>query len=147
MTILDNQGNLLARGGGADDPDLLAANQYEERTAATEARIRRTVEDIVSSVVGPDKARVQVAAEIDFNRVTISAEEYDPDGQVVLSTQTIEKSSSNRETEREQAVSVGNNLPEAAQDEGPDQESSSSSSETEEIVNSQNSKTMRTEIL
>jgi len=147
VTILDNQGNLLAKGDGGGDPDLIAANQYEERTAATEARVRRMVEDIVSSVVGPDKSRVQVSAEIDFNRVTISAEEYDPDGQVVLSTQTIEKSSSNRESEREEAVSVGASLPEAAQDDSPSQESSSSSNEIEEIVNYQNSKVMRTEVL
>lgn len=147
VTILDSGGALLARGGGEDDPEALAATQYEERTAATEARIRRTVEDIVTRIVGPENARVQVSAEIDFNRVTISAEEYDPDKQVVLSTQTIEKTSSSRDSEQNESVSVANNLPEAEADEGPGQESSSNSSELEEIVNYQNSKTLRTEVL
>lgn len=150
VTILDNRGNLLARAtAGEEDDEYFAATLLEERTAATEARIRNMVEDIVASVVGPDNVRVQVSAEIDFSRITESREIFDPDGQVVLSTRTVQETSSDSESERDESVTIGNALPEAEVDAeaDPSQQSQSSRSRTEEQVNYEISKTLRNEIM
>ncbi len=149
VTILDSQGNLLARASSGDDDDNMMANEtFLERTAASEARIRGTVEDIVASIVGPDNVRVQVAAEMDFSRVTERREIFDPDGQVVLSSHTTEETESDNESERDETVTIANALPEAdeAVDDGPSAQSSSSRSRTEEQINYEISKTYRNEV-
>lgn len=147
VAIVDTQGELLSsRDGG--DPASDVAGAYDERIAAFEARLRTEIEDIVSRVVGPGKARVQVAANIDFNRVTESFETYDPDGQVVRSTQTVEETSSNKEGRMSEAASVAQNLPERqqTQSETPTSTSQEASSRTEETVNYEISKKTKTEI-
>ena len=82
VTVLDASGALLS---AAQDENGVFLNSIEEKTAATQTRLRRTVEDIVGRIVGPDNVRVQVAAELDLNRVTENAEIIDPDSQTVLS--------------------------------------------------------------
>jgi len=61
-----------------NDGDNASAAGQEERISGFEDRLRQRVENIVSSIVGPGHARVQVAADMDFNRVTETAETFDP---------------------------------------------------------------------
>ncbi len=61
--------------------------------SAYENRLREQVEAIVSSVVGPGRARVQLTADFDFNRITQTSDKFDPDGRVVRSSQTREEQS------------------------------------------------------
>ena len=77
---------------------------------AFEKRLREQVETIVSSVVGPGRARVEVSADFDFNRITQTSDKYDPDGRVVRSSQTREETSATNDN-RENQVTVGNELP------------------------------------
>ena len=77
---------------------------------AFEKRLRDQVEAIVSSVVGPGRARVQVSADFDFNRITQTSDKYDPDGRVVRSSQTREETSATNDS-RENQVTVGNEIP------------------------------------
>ncbi len=65
----------------------------DERQIAYERRLREQIEGIVTSVVGPGRARVQVTADFDFNRVTQTSEKFDPEGRVMRSSQTREESS------------------------------------------------------
>ena len=60
-------GELLADGTGNDEFGEVAV---DERRASFEKRLRDQVEAIVSSVVGPGRARIQVSADFDFNRIT-----------------------------------------------------------------------------
>ena len=108
VSIVDEQGQLLADGAG-DDPnggDVSA----DERQAAFEKRLREQVEGIVSSVVGPGHARVQVTADFDFNRMTQTSDKYDPEGRVVRSSQTREETSGTNDGGDNQ-VTVGNEFP------------------------------------
>jgi len=145
VSIVDETGRLLASGVNADNTGSIATSA-EERNLAFENRLKRQIEEIVVSVVGPGRARVEVSAELDFNRITQTSEEFDPDGQVVRSTQTREENSLN--SEREQGVSAGNQLPNA--DQAPEGEAAGnkeSSNSTEEIVNYEVSKTTKTQVL
>src|SRR3954464_6776727 len=60
VSIVDESGRLLA--DGADDRENGGGNA-DERRIAFERRLRDQVEEIVTSVVGPGRARVQLAAE------------------------------------------------------------------------------------
>ena len=69
-----------------------------------ENRLQRGVEDLLDRSLGPGKSRVDVRADMNFDRVTTNSESFDPDGQVVRSTQTTNQNDSNKD--QNNAVSV-----------------------------------------
>ncbi len=146
VSIVDQRGTLLASGDGDSADGVGMTSALEERNAAFEGRLRKQVEGILSSIVGPGKARVQVAAELHFNRITQSSENFDPESQVVRSTQLTESVETNSESEGEEAVSAGNELPDSDLA-GAGPSSSSQSSVTEETINYEISRTTTTEIM
>ncbi len=140
VTILDETGRLLA---AAQSEDGAVAEGIDARQTATEERIRRTVTDIVEGIVGQGNARVQVTAEMDFNRVSETSERFDPEGRVVRSTTTSEDSSEQRGAG--QGSTAGANVPDA----GASPSSASggpSSASSQETVNYEISRTTRTEV-
>jgi flagellar M-ring protein FliF len=147
VSIVDERGTLLASGMGDDGQSMISAT-IDERRAAYEQRLRQHVEDIVSRVVGLDKARVEVTAQMDYNRVTQTSDVYDPNGQVVRSTQTVEDKSDNTDGKDTQGVSVSNNLPNPSAGNGDSGSvSRQQSNRNEETVNYEISRTTKTEVL
>jgi len=145
VTVVDETGRTLAN--GAEDGEQASALALADRRAALEERLRRKALDAIEAIVGPGAARVQVSAEIDLNRITQNAERFDPDGQVVRSTQTVEESSQDQERDRNDGVSVANNLPGQPADAGGNELSASSSTDrVEETVNYEISRTTTTEV-
>lgn len=142
VTVLDSQGKLLAAGADSDAPDAIAAS-VEEKKIAAEARLRRAVEDIVGRIVGPDNVRVEIAADMDFSRVTESAEIVDPDSQTVLSSSTVEETTSDVDPARGRGVSVANGLPGAQALDGAGASATSSTQRLEETTNYEITKTVR----
>ncbi|MFC7048668.1 flagellar basal-body MS-ring/collar protein FliF [Emcibacter nanhaiensis] len=147
ISIVDQKGSLLARGNSEDAASVLASS-LEEKKVSTESRLRRQIEELLEKTVGLGKVRAEVNAELDLNRITSNSEIYDPDGQVVLSSQTRESTSTDLENADEAEVSVANNLPDqdAANAGEPAIKNQSSGSTTEETVNYKVSKTIRTQI-
>lgn len=146
VSIVDEHGTLLASGLGAGDQSA-AISALEERSQTFERRMQSQIEQIVTSVVGPKNARIQVNAEIDYNRVTQTEETYDPDGQVVRSTQTREETANARDGGAGGGVTVGNELPGAGANNGGGRATSEASNKTEEIVNYEISKTTKQEVM
>lgn len=141
VSIVDDQGNLLASGTGDSEAGVLSG-EADERTLGFENRLRTRVEDMLANVVGPGRARVEVSAELDFNRSTITEEKFDPEGQVVRSTQTRESQS--QTTGADGQVSVSNELPGAS---GAGAAGAADiGSQTEEVVNYEISKTTQTAV-
>ncbi len=139
VAIVDSAGNLLAR-AGEDDASLSGAKADELRRSY-ETRTSQSLEDIIGHVVGYGKVRVNVTADMDFDRVTTNQEVYDPEQQVVRSSQTV----SDKSTEREQSggdVSVQNNLPAISGDLLNDKPTSEGN-RTEETTNYEIGKTVR----
>jgi flagellar M-ring protein FliF len=141
VSIVDETGRLLADGSHGDDN--VGANA-DDRQAAYERRLREQVEKIVSSVVGPGHARVQLTAEFDFNRVTQTSEKFDPEGRVLRSSQTREESSATADSKQGQ-VTVGNAIPGA-----PPPDASpvprDQTRKSEETVNYEISRSTKTEV-
>jgi flagellar M-ring protein FliF len=142
VSIVDEQGRLLADGAQGDL--ALTALAADEKQAGVERRLRMQVEEIVAGVVGAGRARVQVAAELDLNRIESRSETFDPESRVVRSTQTRAENQSSASPEG--AVSVGNELPGANQP-GAGNAPRDTSNKNEETVNYEISRTTRTEVV
>ncbi len=145
VSIVDESGRLLADGAG-NEADAAALAQDKQST--NERRLRGQIEDIVASVVGRGRARVQVAAEMDFNRIQQVTDNFDPESRVVRSTQTRTENQQSQEA-RDNQVSVANELPQQP-NQNQNQNNPQQRDQTqrnEEIVNYEISKTTRTEII
>lgn len=143
ITVIDEKGNML--GGGNSAAGGVMSVQHDERTATYEDRVRSQIEDIITGIVGPGRARVQVSADIDYNRITKESQTFDPDGQVVRSTQSSSTASTSQDGKGSQGVSVTASLPggDAGAAGGA---SASNDKRTEETINYEISRTTSTEI-
>jgi len=144
VSVVDETGNLLAD-GASGGPEAIGGNG-QERQASFERRLKDQIESIVSSVVGPGRARVQLSADFDFNRITETLDKFDPEGRVLRSSQTREESSGS--DSKDGQVTVGNELPGGQQGQQPPaQPARDQSKKSEEIVNYEISRSTRTEVI
>jgi flagellar M-ring protein FliF len=139
VSIVDESGQLLADGAASDADQAVG----DERRATFEKRMRKQVEDIVTSVVGAGRARVQLSADFDYNKITQTSDKFDPEGRVLRSSQTREESTSNGVDGGQ--VTVNNELP--GNQAGPNnQQTRDQSKKSEETNNYEISRTTKTEV-
>ena len=138
VSIVDNKGKLLAT-GNEKDSEVARANDMVSRRINFERRIADELTELLEKSVGLGNTKVNVNADLDFDRISTTEEKFDPDGQVVRSTNTIEETSSGQESEAEQPVGVQQNLPDA-QAGGGGAKSTNTESRTEEVTNFEISK-------
>ncbi len=141
VTVIDSNGNLLARGGGENQENLMSV-KAEEMRRNYESRLTEKIEDQVSRIVGHGKVRAIVTAEVSFDRVSMNEETFDPEGQVVRSSQVTEENSTEREPAAED-ISVQNNLPGVGGDLLTNTAPSEESNRIEEVTNFEISRTVR----
>jgi flagellar M-ring protein FliF len=139
VSIVDEAGQLLADGASGDADNAVA----DERRAGFEKRMRNQVEAIVSSVVGAGRARVQLSADFDYNKITQTSDKFDPEGRVLRSSQTREESSATADNSGQ--VSVNNELP-GNQGKDNTQTARDQSKKSEETNNYEISRTTKTEV-
>lgn len=142
IAIIDANGNLLAKAGEQEGKATTASSATDMR-AKYEQRMAQEIEDMLSRIVGHGKVRATVTADLDFNMTTRNAEIYDPEGQVVRSTQNVSEEEIDNTGASANAVTVQNNLPglpnQGAGDAGAP---GSSNTRNEEVVNYEITKTI-----
>ena len=143
VSIVDERGRLLADGARGADAD--AASGFEEKQTGLERRLRSQIEEIVAGIVGQGRARVQVSAELDLNRIESRSETYDPESRVVRSSQT--RSENALTSGNEGAVTVGNELPGAKDGTGAPPPPRDTSQKNEETTNYEISRVTKTEVV
>lgn len=143
VSIVDQAGNLLANGRDEQGTNATSMKIDNLRTAF-EDKLRFQIEEMLTRIVGPQKARVVVSADINYDRVTTSAEEYDPESQVARSTQTVEENENESEAQPNN-VTVQNNLP-GLPGENQGGGDTRASNRLEEITNFEISKTIRNHV-
>jgi flagellar M-ring protein FliF len=111
---------------------------------AEERRLAQSIETLLERTVGPGKVRAEVVAEMDFNRTVTNRESYDPEGQVMRSSTTVEESASSNDTV--EGVSVAQNLPDGTLNENGGPTSQTQENRTEETVNYEITKVITNEI-
>jgi flagellar M-ring protein FliF len=139
VSIVDEAGQLLADGATGDADNAIG----DERRAGFEKRMRNQVEAIVSSVVGAGRARVQLSADFDYNKITQTSDKFDPEGRVLRSSQTREESSLTADNTGQ--VTVNNELP-GNQNRDTAPAARDQSKKSEETNNYEISRTTKTEV-
>ncbi|MBI1274626.1 flagellar M-ring protein FliF [bacterium] len=111
ITLVDNTGKLLAR-GALDENDIgEAASEADEYRVRYEQRMKKQIEELLEQTVGLGNVKANVTADIDFDRIVKKSENFNPDGQVARSTQTIDEKEQSKEKSQDTNVTVKNNLP------------------------------------
>ncbi len=141
VTVVDQHGKTLSSAGD----NSIAGREAQDRKGEVEARIAKTVKTLVEGVVGAGKAQVQVTAQVDLNRVTISEEKFDPDGQVVRSESTSEQNSSENKENSSAGTTAAANVP-GGEGGSPFLPLGSKTGATDSVTNYEISKSVRTEV-
>ncbi|MEN6428848.1 MAG: flagellar basal-body MS-ring/collar protein FliF [Phycisphaerales bacterium] len=90
VTIIDSNGRLLSgKGDSAMTSGASTAQDYKERV---EQGLVRKAEDMLTTVLGPGRATIQVSAVIDMNSISTITETYDPTGKVATKEESTTKS-------------------------------------------------------
>lgn len=108
VAIIDQGGNLLARG---EEEGSNSAGGAEDLRQKYEMRLSRSLEDMVGRIVGYGRVRATVTANLNFDVVSRNSESFDPESQVVRSTQSSTEENIDNTGNAAAAVSVENNLP------------------------------------
>lgn len=135
ISIIDSRGELLARGGQALGGAAGAATQ-EELRRGQELRMARGIEEMLERTLGVGRVRAEASIDLDFERVELREERFDPENQVPRSTQSTSENSRGAEPAN---VSVANNLPGGEAGSG----TGSSESRQEETTNFEIGRTTR----
>jgi flagellar M-ring protein FliF len=139
VTIIDQNGTLLARAGEAGDA---STSQSDERQAAIEARLRSEIEAMLEPIVGAGKVHAEVAAQIGRDQSREESSVFDPDKQVIGHQVTVESADQNAEGGAGAAgASVGNQLPDAAAQSGSGSSRKSAKNDNSEDTTYENSAT------
>jgi flagellar M-ring protein FliF len=145
VTVVDSHGRLLARGDGNESIDA-AANNAQEFRMAYENRVQSNIETLLERVVGAGKVRVTVAADMNFDRVVINSEKFDPEGQVARSTQSTTNTENAQDKAGKDNVTVGNNLPDNAAGGEAGTSSNKNAEQVGETTNYEISKTVQNHV-
>jgi len=104
VSIVDMEGGMLTNGYDENSVGDLSRTQFDYQRKLSET-YEKQIETMLESVVGLNKVVARVSVDVDFKRVNISEEKYDPDSVVIRSEQ--------RQTENS---SEGDNLPSGSPD-------------------------------
>lgn len=89
VTIVDQKGNLLSI--GVEDEKLVIAAQHLEYTKKVENDIILRVRRLLTPIIGNDKFKTEVAADLDFTEIEQAEESFNPDLPAIRSEQTVEE--------------------------------------------------------
>ena len=98
VTVVDTEGRVIFKGGESENTSALLSNTQLDYKDEVENKIRKNVQSMLEGIVGSGKAIVRVNAEIDFSKVTLSEEEYDPFATVVRSERSVQEPAQGGET-------------------------------------------------
>ena len=144
ITIVDTKGKSLKIGSG-EDLDF-ASGKNDEYRVAYEHRITKAVEELLEKSLGVGKVKVQIAAELNFDRVVINSEQFDPNTSTVRSTQSSDESERTPVGGSDNLdISVANNLP-GSQSAEQELGLFATSNKSNDVINYEISKTIKNQI-
>ena len=94
VVVMDARGDVLLEGKENNDVLSNVSSQYQMQQSI-ERELQKKVQAIVGGVVGKENAVVKVTADLNFDQIERTKEEYDPDNKAVLSQEQYTESSQN----------------------------------------------------
>ncbi len=147
IAIMDERGTLLARSITDGQSSIVALQTAEELRVGYETRLARAVESMLERSLGFGKVRAEVNAQIDYARTNQNEEIFNPDQQVLRSSQTVNDSSEQNETDGNPSVTIANNLPQGQGNQAGMASSNSRTARTEETLNYEISRVVRNSVI
>ncbi len=89
VTVVDAKGGVLTAEATAEEIIGNITTTQVQYKKSYEGTLTRRIQAMLEGVVGKGKALVVVSTDMDFDKVNIDEEVYDPDGQVARSRQTV----------------------------------------------------------
>lgn len=97
VVIVDDTGTMLSE---ERDPFVKMAHRQFELQRQIETALERKVQSLMDQVIGDERSRVRINAELDFNQMTTQTETVDPgERQIIISEEISETRSAERGTE------------------------------------------------
>ncbi|WP_263080811.1 flagellar basal-body MS-ring/collar protein FliF [Endozoicomonas sp. Mp262] len=85
VSVIDQNGNLLSRNINVGDGDIAMANNQIQIIKTIEQQYINRVGHLLDPIVGSSNYRVQVSADVSFDRIEQTAEQFDPRNRSVRS--------------------------------------------------------------
>lgn len=142
VTIVDSNGKILARAKSTDDDGFSSTGGASEFKFQMEERLQGVINSLLEQAVGAGKVETEVSVDVSVERISVSSETYDPDGQVIRSTQTSEQLAASTSAAGGQ-VSVANELTGENAEGGGNNENNQ---QTNEVTNYEISKTITSKV-
>ncbi|MFM9904725.1 MAG: flagellar basal-body MS-ring/collar protein FliF [Pyrinomonadaceae bacterium] len=114
ISVMDTSGRLLVAAGKGRDGSLGDAGAFREQLEAKqkfETENSARIIALLEPVVGDNRVRADVAADIDFSKIEQSEEKYDPKSQVIRSQQTSQEARTQPGSGANLAVGARSNNP------------------------------------
>ncbi|MBL8266934.1 flagellar basal-body MS-ring/collar protein FliF [Steroidobacter sp.] len=93
VTVVDQQGRLLS--SPDSNTEMAERTKQLEMARELEDRYTQRVQQLLAPLVGSDRVRAQVVADVEMSTTEEAREQYRPESQIVRSEQTAEESSRN----------------------------------------------------
>lgn len=91
VTVVDQSGRLLTSDTDEDTKAMGASLDHLDYARRVESGFVERVQSLLTPIIGRNRVRVQVAADLDFSRVERTEESYDPERTAVRSEQSNEE--------------------------------------------------------
>lgn len=142
VTVINSaSGQTLASGDGGEGNTM---NSLDDKRSAMERDLKNRIESLIGSSVGSDNVYATVNVELTRDQKTITSNTIDPDSGVEVITHSTENITDEPIAQEGGTVTVANNTADAQQD--TPAPTFTSSSETDETINTEYSRTQTQEI-
>jgi flagellar M-ring protein FliF len=94
VSIVDYEGKLLSSPFNEDEPSMVSSHNMELQQNVEHA-LESKATQMLTGVLGPSKAYVKVAVDLDFDRVEKTMEQFNPESKVVRSEERNDESTKN----------------------------------------------------
>jgi len=108
VTVIDTEGRALSNHRSEQDQQMTTNLKYK---AAIESKLEEDIKKLLEPAVGDGHVVAKVNADIDWAKVEMDEDLYDPDKQVVRSEKVTEETGSENSQEAEPAPGTSTNLP------------------------------------
>ena len=109
VSIIDTRGRIL-NSENEEGPLAFASSKQYEIKRSVENYLIAKAQSMLDNVLGYGNSMVQITADINFDQVERSMEQYDPDSQVAVSEQTIKTNNTGKQMNDSSAANNENSL-------------------------------------
>jgi flagellar M-ring protein FliF len=110
VTIVDSSGVLLTPTIGSGEATALSDREADERKKKFEINLEKSLTYLLEKITGEGNVFVKVEANIDDDKLQTEEEIFDPDSQIIISSDSSTESEDYNNALRRRGITIGDNL-------------------------------------